>query len=99
MSKGTQIIVSLSEKIDNLLEVFNFLKKENEIISQDKFLLQQENKRLKEEVTFLQEEIKNLKIAKTFTGSEDYKKDTSAKIDFLVSEIDKCIQDLDTDAL
>jgi|GEM_PF-4632431 len=96
MGSKQQIIASLEASIEKLLERYEFLQTENEILSNSNFSLQQANKGLEEELVFYKEQIQTLKVAKTLGGSEGYKTDTKAKIDFLVAEIDKCIYELNT---
>ncbi|NJB81726.1 hypothetical protein [Wenyingzhuangia aestuarii] len=96
MRSQQEIIASLEANIEQLLERYEFLQKENEILSNSNFELQQSQRGLQDEIAFYKEELHVLKIAKTLGGSEGYKKDTKAKIDFLVAEIDKCIQELNT---
>ncbi len=96
MRSQYEMIANLQANIERLLERYEFLQKENKILSDQNFNLQQTNKGLEDEISFYKEELQVLKIAKTLGGSENYKKDTKAKIDFLVSEIDKCIQELNT---
>ena len=90
------MIANLQANIEKLLERYEFLQKENEILSNQNFSLQQTNKGLEDQIHFYKDELQLLKVAKTLEGSESYKKDTKTKIDFLVSEIDKCIQELST---
>ncbi len=90
------MIANLQANIDKLLERYEFLQKENQILNDQNFSLQQKNAHLNDEISSYQEELQVLKIAKTIGGSEEYKEDTKAKIDFLVSEIEKCIADLNT---
>lgn len=96
MRSNQQMIANLEANIEKLLERYEFLQKENEILSNTNFSLQQTNKSLEEEVVFFKEQIQILKVAKTLEGSEEYKKDTKTKIEFLVAEIDKCIYELNT---
>lgn len=96
MGSKQQIVASLEANIEKLLERYEFLQKENDILSNNNFKLQQTNKGLKDEITFYKEEFQILKVAKTLEGSEENKKDTKAKIEFLVAEIDKCIHELNT---
>ena len=96
MRNQNEMIANLQANIERLLERYEFLQKENEILSNQNFSLQQINKGLEDQICFYKDELQTLKVAKTLEGSESYKKDTRTKIDFLVSEIDKCIQDLNT---
>jgi len=96
MRSQQEIIANLEVNIDQLLERYDFLQKENEILSDNNFRLQQTQKGLEDEIVFYKEQLQVLRIAKTLEGSEGYKNDTKAKIEFLVAEIDKCINDLNT---
>lgn len=90
------MIAILQANIEKLLEQYDFLKEENEILNHQNFSLQQVNKTLQDEVSSYKNELATLKIAKTIEGSEKYKSNTQEKIDFLISEIDRCIKDLST---
>lgn len=94
MRSEQKLIADFEINVERLLERYEFLKKENEILANQNFLLQQENKDLQDHITFYKEELKTIKIAKTLEGSEGYKKDTKAKIEFLIEEIDHCIKEL-----
>lgn len=96
MERQEQMIAKLEANIEKLLEHYEFLKKENDILANRNFLLLQENKAQKDEVSFYKEQLQTLKIAKTLGGSEGYKKDTKEKIDFLIAEIDHCIKELNS---
>ncbi len=96
MRSQKEMIANLQANIEKLLDRYNFLQKENEILSNQNFVLQQNHKSLEDEIVFYKEQLQVLKVAKTLEGSEVYKSDTKAKIDFLVSEIDKCIRELNT---
>ncbi|WP_010136261.1 hypothetical protein [Ochrovirga pacifica] len=96
MGSQQKLIAELEANIEKLLERYEFLSKENEILSNRNFLLQQENKAQRDEILFYKEQLQTLKIAKTLEGSEGYKKDTKEKIDFLIAEIEYCIKELST---
>lgn len=96
MRSETDLIQSLERNVNKLLEQYQFLKSENELLLNNNFALQQQNKSLAQQVDFYQEELAVLKIAKTLQGSEEYKKDTKTKIDVLVAEIEECIEKLNT---
>lgn len=96
MGSKQNIIATLEANIEELLERYDFLQKENQILSNNYFALQQSNKSLEDEVSFYKDQLQVIKIAKTIGGSEGYKKDTKTKIDFLVAEIEQCIKELNT---
>lgn len=99
MSVEFRILSDLSQKIDTMIEMIEFLKKENKILMDSNFLLQQEKQQKDSEIEFYKEEINQLKIANSFKGSKEYKEDTESKIDFLITQIDKCIEDLGSNTL
>lgn len=96
MRSEQKLIAKFEANIEQLLERYEFLEQENKVLVNQNFLLQQESKTLKDEISFYKEELETLKIAKTLEGSEGYKKDTKAKIEFLIEEIDHCIKELKT---
>lgn len=96
MRSEQKLIAKFEANVEQLLERYEFLQQENKVLVNQIFLLQQENKALEDDVSFYKEELGTLKIAKTLEGSEEYKKDTKTKIDFLIEEIDHCIKELKT---
>lgn len=94
MSNTLEAIHSLEDKLENLLSVYEFLKKENEILLQNVHQLQHQ---LIEKDQLLSDQklaFDTLKIAKTIEGSNDSTRDTKLKINALIREIDKCIVQL-----
>ncbi len=94
MSNTLEAIHSLEDKLENLLSVYEFLKKENEILLQNVHRLQHQ---LIEKDQLLSDQklaFDTLKIAKTIEGSNDSTRDTKLKINALIREIDKCIVQL-----
>ena len=91
MSKIIEAANSLEDKLEKLLEVYVFLKEENEFLHQR--LVGLENQ-LTESVAQLSEKEKSyqlLKIAKTIEGSNENTRETKLKINALIREVDKCI--------
>ena len=94
MSSITQVVNLVESKLNTLLENYNFLKEENQLLLSKITKLEQqlvEEQQLKEGVL---EEFKTLKIAKTIEGSKDNSRDTKLKINALIREIDACIAQL-----
>jgi len=91
MSNSLEAIHLLETKLKNLLENYDFLIKENEILLKNNQLLQYKLSQEEQKQQQLVEEYKLLKIAKTIEGSNKSTRDTKLKINALVREIDKCI--------
>ncbi|WP_088322784.1 hypothetical protein [Polaribacter tangerinus] len=94
MSNALEVIHLLEDKLQNLLSNYEFLKKENEILLQNNTVLQ---KKIVLQQQILVDQKKNydvLKVAKTIDGSNSDKRDTKLKINTLIREIDKCIDQL-----
>ena len=94
MSNITQAANVLEDKLDKLLEVYTFLKEENEFLHQRIATLENQ---LTEKTQRLNEKEKSynmLKIAKTIEGSNNNTRETKLKINALIRDIDKCIVQL-----
>ena len=94
MSNITQAANLLEDKLDKLLEVYTFLKEENEFLHQRIATLENQ---LTEKTQRLNEKEKSynmLKIAKTIEGSNNNTRETKLKINALIRDIDKCIVQL-----
>ncbi|WP_139959803.1 hypothetical protein [Flavicella sediminum] len=91
MSNFLETVGLLEDKLKNLLEKYEFLKKENEILLGNINELQQTKMFYEEELKNEQENYRLLKIAKTIDGGKIDSKETKQKINALVREIDKCI--------
>lgn len=94
MSKLIETANSLENKLDSLLEVYSFLKEENEFLHQKlstlEFQLTEKDKQLEEK----EKSFQLLKIAKTIEGSNNNTRETKLKINALIRDIDKCIVQL-----
>jgi len=91
MSNTLEAVHLLEDKLKTLLENYEFLKKENEILLQNVSELQVQVLEKTQLLTAKEEEYHLLKIAKTIEGSSKEKRDTKLKINALIREIDKCI--------
>lgn len=94
MSKLIESANLLENKLDSLLEVYSFLKEENEFLHQKlaslEFQLSEKNKQIEEK----EKSFQLLKIAKTIEGSNNNTRETKLKINALIRDIDKCIVQL-----
>jgi len=86
-----ETVGSLEVKLKKVLERYQFLKEENDILLANIDRLQQVASQYEEELLAEREKYKMLKIAKTIEGSREDCKETKHKINTLVREIDKCI--------
>ena len=91
-----EVIHVLEDRLKHLLSNYEFLKQENEALIQNntelQFLLQEKQ----QELTSQQKAYDLLKIAKTIEGSKENSRNTKLKINALIREIDKCIDQLNS---
>lgn len=94
MSNITQVVNLVEDKLEKLLENYNFLKEENDLLYSKLAVL--ESNVIKEKQLFdeLEKKYQALKIAKTIEGSKENSRETKLKINALIREIDNCIVQL-----
>lgn len=96
MSNTLEAIHLLKDKLEILLAKYEFLREENEVLLRDNakllYLLEEKDAALKSK----DEAYKTLKMAKTIEGSNEDKRETKLKINTLIREIDKCINQLNS---
>lgn len=90
MHNITEIVDLLEDKLRLLVERYDFLKEENELLQNNLNTLQQQLD-VKEQL-FKENEsnLNSLRLAKTIQGSNNTN-ETTKKINTLIQEIDKCI--------
>ncbi|MBV1888612.1 MAG: hypothetical protein KUG51_04920 [Urechidicola sp.] len=81
----------LENKLDNLLEVYTFLKEENEFLHQKITTLESQLSEMSQQMNEKDNSYQMLKIAKTIEGSNTNTRETKLKINALIRDIDKCI--------
>ena len=91
MSTITEAVDLVENKLKILLENYNFLKEENDLLYGKLTVLENQNAKEKQLLSELENKYQTLKIAKTIEGSGTNTKDTKLKINSLIKEIDKCI--------
>lgn len=91
MQSILELVGWLEDKLKNLIERYEFLKEENDILLAKIDSLQGLVSKYEEDLKTEKEKYKLLKVAKTIEGSIEDSKETRKKIDALVREIDKCI--------
>lgn len=94
MSKVLNDLNLLQDKLENLIERYDFLVEENEVLSSNLNNLHHKYQRKCNELDFVKEQYQDLKQIKTFVGSIDDKRMAKRRINTLIKEIDRCITSL-----
>ncbi|MGB0837068.1 MAG: hypothetical protein ACPGRE_03145 [Flavobacteriaceae bacterium] len=94
MTKVLNDFKIMTEKLDVLIERYEFLVQENEILSKNYNLMFLKYQEKVKELELLESKYSQLKSNKTFEGSIEDKRETKKKINALIREIDKCIVQL-----
>ena len=94
MSNITQVVNLVENKLKILLENFNFLKEENNLLFNKLTILENQISKEKQLFNELEKKYQALKIAKTIEGSKENSRETKLKINALIREIDNCITQL-----
>lgn len=84
----------LEHKLKILLEKYEFLLEENELLNQSVAKLQTELKSKNQITEQMGKEMSYLKIARTMEGSNEDARGMKLKINTLIREIDQCIVQL-----
>ena len=82
---------NLIDKLDKLLEVYTFLREENEFLHQRIATLENQLTEKSQHLDNKEKSYQMLKIAKTIEGSNNNTRETKLKINALIRDIDKCI--------
>lgn len=91
MNDITKVVDLVDAKLNVLLDRYQFLVKENDILFKKIALLEQELTKEKYSREEFEEKYNALRIAKTIEGSKEDKRETKLKINALIREIDSCI--------
>lgn len=94
MSSITQVVNLVEDKLKVLLENYNFLKEENELLYKKIAALETQIAKEKQLNSDVEKQYQLLKIAKTIEGSKEDTRETKLKINALIREIDACIAQL-----
>ena len=94
MSTITEAVDLVENKLKILLENYNFLKDENDLLYNKLTVLENQNAKEKQLLNALENKYQTLKIAKTIEGSKENTRETKLKINALIREIDACIVQL-----
>jgi len=90
----SEIVDNLKVKILNLVEKFEFLRAENDLLRSQLRIEQQELSFKVQQIKENEQQLHSLRVAKTIQGSSEHSKETTQKINALVKEIDWCIAQL-----
>ncbi|MBP8791575.1 MAG: hypothetical protein KBE41_00590 [Lutibacter sp.] len=94
MSNITQVVNIVEDKLKMLLENYDFLKEENELLYKKITTLETQITKEKQINSEIEKQYQLLKIAKTIEGSKEDTRETKLKINALIREIDACIVQL-----
>ena len=94
MSTITETVNLVESKLKILLENYNFLKEENDLLYSKLAVLENQITKEKQLFNELENKYQTLKIAKTIEGSKEDTRETKLKINALIREIDACIVQL-----
>ena len=94
MSSITETVNLVESKLKILLENYNFLKEENDLLYSKLAVLENQITKEKQLFNELENKYQTLKIAKTIEGSKEDTRETKLKINALIREIDACIVQL-----
>lgn len=94
MSNLSEIVDSLENKVVNLLQEHENLKRLKIKLDEEIIILKSKQERYLKDIDAWKDECKTLKIANSMLGSKNHKRETKLKINELVREIDKCITQL-----
>ena len=93
MSDISQVVEVLEDRLKLILERYDFLKEENELLRNDLQQIQQDVIQKNRQIEELKENLGALKVGKTIQGSDDIKI-TTGKINELIKDLDWCIAQL-----
>ncbi|MDG1328291.1 MAG: hypothetical protein P8P41_07610 [Flavobacteriaceae bacterium] len=94
MSNLSEIVDSLENKVVNLLQEHENLKRLKVKLDEEITILKSKQDRYLKDIDAWKDECNTLKIANSMLGSNNHKRETKLKINELVREIDKCITQL-----
>jgi len=94
MSNLSEIVDSLENKVVNLLQEHENLKRIKIKLDEEITILKSKQDRYLKDIDAWKDECNTLKIANSMLGSNNHKRETKLKINELVREIDKCITQL-----
>lgn len=94
MTKLSEIVDSLENRISKLLRRFEEVTKKNLSLEEELKILKSQQNQSQEEIEQWREKCGSLKLANAMLGSNQHKRETKLKINALVRELDLCISQL-----
>ncbi|WP_445159310.1 hypothetical protein [Mesohalobacter salilacus] len=94
MSHTLEVVKKLEHHTFKLLQNYESIKEELNISKSNLVDLKQQQQALEQKIATLTTENEQLKTANAILGSKTYKKETKLKINRLIREVDKCIDQL-----
>ena len=94
MSNLSEIVDSLENRIGNLLQTHEKIKRANAKLEEELDVLRSQQLQFEKEIEVWTEKCNSLKLAKSMLGSDPHKRETKLKINALIREIDQCITQL-----
>ncbi|TRX62244.1 hypothetical protein [Carboxylicivirga sp. M1479] len=88
---NSELIVDLKTKINRLVQMYQSLKSEVQLLEDERNRLTVQLEEAAREYSNLDERFNNLKLTKELVSSSDEAGDTKKRIGQIVREIDKCI--------
>lgn len=94
MSNLSEIVDSLENKINKLLQNYESLKQSRSDLEEELTKMKQSHLQLTNELQEWKEQYNSLKLTNAMLGSDEYKRETKLKINAMIREIDQCISQL-----
>ncbi len=94
MSNIEDIVDSLENKINKVLQKLELLKRANSKLNEELEVSKQEILSQKKHIANWEEKYEALKMANSILGSDENKRETKLKINALIRDIDHCIAQL-----
>lgn len=94
MSELSEIVDSLENRINKLLQSYQTMEQTNAKLEDEISILRSQKDQFHTEIDDWREKFNSLKLASSMLGSDEYKRDTKLKINALIREIDQCITQL-----
>ncbi|WP_430817286.1 hypothetical protein [Carboxylicivirga sp. RSCT41] len=88
---NSELIVELKEKINRLVQQYQSLKSEVQLLEDEKSRLISQLESASKEYNNLEQRFNNLKLSKELVAGSTEASDTKKRISQIVREIDKCI--------
>lgn len=94
MSGLTDLVDSLENKLEKLIQNMDLLKEQNQKLEDELSKSAKIISSQSDEIASLKEQNETLRMANSLLGSNDNKRETKLKINSLIREIDYCIAQL-----